>query len=169
LLLVADTWYKLGLSFNYTTGEIKVKELNGLFNRSFASSASTVDVGEVDILGSAGGTTAAPNTAASIGVFDNLLIRASSSDTLLGVNNNNLISSKFTLYPNPAKEFITISSPNVEIKTIQINDINGRFVKDIDVNNSNEVEINISNLSQGIYFIKIISEKETVTKKLIVE
>ena len=51
----------------------------------------------------------------------------------------------------------------------QINDINGRFVKDIDVNNSNEVEINISNLSQGIYFIKIISEKESVTKKLIVE
>lgn len=165
LILTTNTWYKLGLSFNYTTGEIKVKELTGLFDRTFASSAAANDVGEVDILAGAG----TANTVASIGVFDNLLVKASSTDTLLGVNNNTLLSSQLSIFPNPSNGIVTILAPEMAINSIEMSDINGRIVKITKVNGLNETQINVSDLAKGVYFLKIASDKGIATKKLVVE
>jgi len=72
--------------------------------------------------------------------------------TVLGVNSIN--NNSFEVYPNPAKDFITIKS-NKEISSINVLDVTGKTVltphqgfKPLDV-------LNISTLQKGIYFIKI--------------
>ena len=68
------------------------------------------------------------------------------------------------MYPNPAKETINIS--NVEKGNVYIYNVLGKEVlstKCVDGNNS----INVSSLVNGSYVIKILSEKNIITKRLI--
>ena len=67
---------------------------------------------------------------------------------------------EFTLYPNPAHNQITISSENLKINSIKILDITGRTIKRLLVNNEQSI-IDVSDLSNGIYFIKI-NQNQTV-------
>ena len=48
-------------------------------------------------------------------------------------------------------------------------DLNGRFVKNFNVADSSNVQVNISDLSVGVYMIKIVSDTGTTTKKVIKE
>ena len=65
--------------------------------------------------------------------------------------------------PNPAKDFITISSSsNVVIDSAVITDINGRIVK-----TSTSSQINISDLNSGVYFLKITTDQGVGTTKVI--
>lgn len=74
----------------------------------------------------------------------------------------------FEVSPNPAKDVIGISnSDNVILTDVSINDINGRTVKTLKVDNLSEVQINISDLNSGIYFMNITSESGTSVKKFI--
>lgn len=69
------------------------------------------------------------------------------------------------LAPNPAHNFIELDS-KLSISSIEIFDVNGRKIKSID-NNSSKIKIDISTLVSGIYFVKVISEGKSTTKKLI--
>ncbi|MBP9739878.1 MAG: T9SS type A sorting domain-containing protein [Chitinophagaceae bacterium] len=71
------------------------------------------------------------------------------------------------LYPNPAKENITILYP--KIKQVIITDITGKIVKNISVLNSNSTFINITSLLKGIYLVKVIGLSNSETIKLRVE
>lgn len=168
LILDANTWYKIGLSFNYTTGEIKVKGANGLFDRTFQGAAALENVGELDILAAAGGTTAAPNAAAGNGIFDNFVARASATDTL-GAISNEMSSATISVYPNPANDIVTISSSDIALNNVEMTDLNGRVVKNLNLGGVSNSEISISDLATGIYLLKINSNNDTITKKLIVE
>jgi hypothetical protein len=65
----------------------------------------------------------------------------------------------FILYPNPSSGIVNLSSKNnTEIDTIQITDLNGRIVKTIDANGLTEAQINISELTSGVYFATIETE-----------
>ena len=48
-------------------------------------------------------------------------------------------------------------------------DLNGRVVKTVNVADSSNVQVNISDLSVGVYMMKIVSDKGTTTKKVIKE
>ena len=59
----------------------------------------------------------------------------------------------FSLYPNPVKDVLHIKSNNTfSIETISIYDITG---KNVFRTNKNEQHINISNLSSGMYLLKL--------------
>ena len=59
-----------------------------------------------------------------------------------------------TVYPNPADDIIKIElGDNCYDNTLTITDITGKTVI-TEIVNSNTIEINVSNLSSGIYFIK---------------
>lgn len=78
--------------------------------------------------------------------------------------------STISIAPNPATEFINVTnSSNNSILNIVLTDLNGRIVKNIKVENKNDNQINISDLSSGIYMMKIVSDKGTSTKKVIKE
>ncbi|WP_317671026.1 T9SS type A sorting domain-containing protein [Lutibacter sp. TH_r2] len=86
------------------------------------------------------GTTAAGNFTLDKIVFDN--------DGTLGVNNYE--AKKIGVYPNPTADFISISTANNNIKSVYIYDVMGKQVKKF----NNPTNMDVSNLSKGIYLIK---------------
>jgi hypothetical protein len=77
-------------------------------------------------------------------------------------------SSKFSTYPNPANNSVTVSNnDNILLSNVVITDINGRNVKEVKVNNVSETEINISDLTSGIYFMNIDTDNGKAVKKII--
>lgn len=73
-------------------------------------------------------------------------------------------SESFIFYPNPAKDIIYVQS-NAQT-SFQLNIFNNLGKLVISTYSTNE--INISNLSNGLYFLKFSSEKNIQTKKLII-
>ncbi|WP_333600952.1 S8 family serine peptidase [Flavobacterium sp.] len=73
------------------------------------------------------------------------------------------------IYPNPAKNVLNYSvKNNVVIAETVINDISGKEVFRND-NAAATTQIDISNLSSGVYFVTFKSDKNTITKKFIKE
>ncbi|GEP50582.1 hypothetical protein FNO01nite_12540 [Flavobacterium noncentrifugens] len=71
------------------------------------------------------------------------------------------------IHPNPAKDFVKIQSKNM-IKTIDLFDVQGRILQ-TSVENKKETSIDLSQQSNGIYFLKITSEKGSKIEKIIKE
>lgn len=62
------------------------------------------------------------------------------------------------VYPNPATNIITIAAKEA-ISNVSIYDFQGRLVQQYDFNNSTEVKLNVTELSNGIYSIVANSAK----------
>lgn len=70
----------------------------------------------------------------------------------------------YTLYPNPTKDKLSITSSDpTEIRTVEVMDMNGKVLSTHQLSGSNAV-IDVSDVSTGIYFVKIVSETEKVTQ-----
>lgn len=80
---------------------------------------------------------------------------------------DNAIASKFRVYPNPAKDVLTIDSRNINISSINVFNVLGTKV--LERKELSDNQLDVSSLSNGIYFLKISAENATVTKKFIVE
>ena len=76
--------------------------------------------------------------------------------------------SEINIYPNPATNYFSVESNITSIDKLKIVNINGQMVKEIKANNYNDIQVNISDLKSGLYFIKIITDNYSITKKLIV-
>lgn len=86
--------------------------------------------------------------------------------TALGVNES--LANKFSTYPNPANNVVNISNNyNILLTNVRITDINGRTVKSVDVNNLSEAQMNVSDLTSGVYFMNIDTDSGVVVKKFI--
>ncbi|MEW4922496.1 T9SS type A sorting domain-containing protein [Algibacter sp. 2305UL17-15] len=72
-----------------------------------------------------------------------------------------------SVLPNPATHSATIySNNNQRVNSVELYDVTG---KKMFGELSNENTLNVSNLSDGIYLLKIFSETGSVTKKLVVK
>jgi hypothetical protein len=70
-----------------------------------------------------------------------------------------------SIYPNPTSNSVNIVSPK-EIKQLQLISITGKILKNT-YPNETSTQIDLSNLSSGIYFVKIIlNDNSIVTKKV---
>ncbi len=74
------------------------------------------------------------------------------------------IHNELALYPNPASSKITVSS-NIEIKNIKIIDVSGQVVSDKEVNDS-YIELNVSEIRTGFYFMQIETVKGVVNERI---
>jgi len=62
----------------------------------------------------------------------------------------------FSLFPNPAKDNLQIViSNNHNANDISVIDLTGKLVKNISINNTTNINIDVSDLNKGIYFIRI--------------
>jgi hypothetical protein len=92
---------------------------------------------------------------------------------VLSVNQNEFENS-ISMYPNPASNQVNITrqSNNKPIDAINIYDISGKFVKSVDKNQfsdaSSRINIDVSDLSNGTYLVKINSGNLYTTKKMVV-
>ncbi len=105
----------------------------------------------------------------AVQINDNGCIDTSTCYNVIITNINNIEDNIIEIYPNPAKQFVIITSSKLmQINQISIFDITGTKVftnKNIGDNNL----INVSKFQTGTYFIKIISTEKTITKKLIIK
>jgi hypothetical protein len=89
-----------------------------------------------------------------------------------GIDNVNNKQIKIQLYPNPAKSSTKIIIDGVEEETlISICDIQGRKINSIrysPINGKIEENIDLTNLTQGVYLINIKNANNSKTEKLIV-
>jgi hypothetical protein len=75
-------------------------------------------------------------------------------------------SSAVSVYPNPSAGIFTVEFANGLNKTINVTDITGRVVLTT-TSTADKVNVNISNLSNGIYYIKVISNNKAEVIKVV--
>jgi hypothetical protein len=84
--------------------------------------------------------------------------------TAAGINEIN--SMNFSIFPNPATSKITINSSNsLNGKTINLTTITGTLVKSILATKENNQELDVTDLSKGVYLIQI----DNKTTKVVIE
>lgn len=79
------------------------------------------------------------------------------------------INLKATVYPNPSADYVTLSIDNPEINQLsyQLLDIQGRVIRHEKFRKSN-VNIKMTSLNSGIYFLKVLSkQRQLKTFKII--
>ena len=69
------------------------------------------------------------------------------------------------IYPNPATNYITVFG-NIRDANVRIFDVNGRMVKSLKLSENNE--ISLSGIQDGIYFINVFNERSNIMNKIII-
>jgi hypothetical protein len=88
-------------------------------------------------------------------------------DVTVGKNELTSIQNKIDIFPNPASEVLSFRNVDVNSKKlISIFNMNGQLLSDNYIN-EDQKSLDISNLPQGIYSIKIQTERETIYKKFV--
>ncbi|WP_445454261.1 T9SS type A sorting domain-containing protein [Flavobacterium sp. 25HG05S-40] len=77
------------------------------------------------------------------------------------------IDDSISVYPNPSKGMVNINCAST-IKSVQMYDIQGRLLQTSLVN-KNQTDFDLSNQSNGVYFLKVISENGIGVKKIVKE
>ncbi|MEL0009575.1 MAG: T9SS type A sorting domain-containing protein, partial [Flammeovirgaceae bacterium] len=75
------------------------------------------------------------------------------------------------IYPNPTNDKLTvIVKPGLEIKDLYFVDFSGKTIKPKSLSRSRDnIDINVSNLNEGIYILEIVSDKEVDKVKIVIE
>ncbi|WP_161555247.1 GEVED domain-containing protein [Dokdonia sinensis] len=89
----------------------------------------------------------------------------------LGVAEQGSFENSIQLFPNPAKDIVTIAfNGPEELRSAKIVDVQGKLVKRVDLSNfSAQRVLNVSDLATGIYFVEISGVSSATVKKLIVK
>ena len=99
-------------------------------------------------------------------ILDNDGKKQYSEVKLLAISNKQMT---ISIFPNPAKDFVTISS-NQNIKSLQLTNLYGQVIQEYSSINSNSFQIKISTLASGVYWLKTLLKDGTHrTQKLLIE
>lgn len=80
----------------------------------------------------------------------------------------------FIIYPNPATELLNVEFNQSENKLISILmiDASGRIVKNMDYSSvvgENKIELNLTGIPHGMYYLRIVGDNRNQMKKVVVE
>lgn len=84
-----------------------------------------------------------------------------------GINDILSTQTLFSIYPNPAQNFIQINS-SYQVANIQIISVDGKVLKSLDVAKPNNI-ISLNEYTKGIYIIRFTTNHISKTEKLIIE
>ncbi|MBQ2303964.1 MAG: T9SS type A sorting domain-containing protein [Bacteroidales bacterium] len=88
------------------------------------------------------------------------------AEGVLGLQNVNIPT--LNVYPNPAKTQVTVTSSS-SIDRIEVTNILGQKVYENATVGANQTTINVADLQNGAYFVRVYSENCVITRKLIVK
>src|SRR5690606_28855876 len=144
-----DTWYTLKMSYDFNAGTIEYF-LNGesIYQGATWTNATTVD--QLFFV---------YDNYESGFYIDNIVI----SSRTVSVED---FASNFSVYPNPATNVINVANSADVINNVTITDLNGRTVKQVAVG-VNDAQINISDLSQGVYILNATTNGKSFTQKIV--
>lgn len=144
----------------------------------------SAEVDSVEVIVSAGGfnpnepsvvATASPYVATGLNhstetLYSNVTTDDRVAFTTLGVNGiYDVENGTLTLFPNPASDKVNVTVGGFEGEVeVEIVDMNGRRVAGYTTKDS-ELTINVSDLAQGAYFVRVTGDTHTAVRKLIVK
>lgn len=74
------------------------------------------------------------------------------------------------VYPNPVTDILTIETPDFPAFELSLQDLNGRSVIQHKViANQVKMEINVSDLSPGIYFLSLVADGKQTTRRIVIQ
>ncbi|MCX6233156.1 MAG: thiol protease/hemagglutinin PrtT [Bacteroidetes bacterium] len=92
---------------------------------------------------------------------------------IVGIEENEEIANSITLYPNPANDFVNLdfTNCNQKISAIKVYDNIGKEICSYKLADfsDNIYQIPISDLSNGLYFLSVVSENKVFTKKFTIQ
>ena len=95
-----------------------------------------------------------------------IIVQVIQDGSAVGIPESNL--SSIRLFPNPAKDEVKISLNNSSDNTrVSLIDMTGKILFDRSVPGNNEVSLKVGDLPRGYYFIKVLINNETITRRLI--
>jgi len=86
-------------------------------------------------------------------------------DACTGINKLNTLSG-VKLYPNPASTSFVVESNSTSVKTIEVSDLTGRVIL-TNTSSADKININISNFANGVYYVKVQSDKSSEVIKIV--
>lgn len=170
----AKLWKNGGNNYGGTTTKLPLELPNPYWGTYYASSVFVINKDIYVVGGQTDGVGMLwknGNTPVALGVDD----YPSFVSSIFVENSNNSIvvmeaEQAIDIYPNPTNEILKIRSKNLRVINVEIFDVYGRK-QNVRVNNllSNESRINISQLSAGVYFVKILTDAGEAIKKVLKE
>ena len=128
------------------------------------STAST-QTNSYTITGLTGGTTYQIQVQANCG--DGNLSDWSPAINVTTTGIENRLESSVNLYPNPAKEYVDIRvDGDLNVTIMEVYDVYGKLINTVNVID-NPTRINVSSLANGMYFVRVTTEKGMVTKTFV--
>lgn len=85
------------------------------------------------------------------------------TDSTLGLDEDTISENAIKVFPVPTRNIIKVIS-NLDIEQTDVFDVNGRNVLKI---KGNSREINLSDFSTGVYFVKFMTANQSITKRII--
>jgi PKD repeat protein len=71
-----------------------------------------------------------------------------------------------SVVPNPASNLVKVSFNENKSNFVQVIDLNGKIVKSLNAISTNQIELNVSDLSEGLYIVKLTNATGVTTTKL---
>ncbi len=132
-----------------------LKTTNGGTSWTGMSSGSTNDLSAVFFTNA--------NTGYTVGI-NGTILATNDGGGPLGVNEDNPISNSLKLYPDPTCKELTVET--VETGSLSVYNLNGVLLLQREITKPDPT-INVSNLPDGMYVLKVVGEKEAVVGKFI--
>lgn len=95
-------------------------------------------------------------------MFDNISLKATNTIDLLAVNDVVNTKTNIGIYPNPTTDFLKFDT-NAKIDAVQVFDISGKAVNAQLIDN----QVDVRNLQNGVYLLKITTAEGTSSQKFI--
>lgn len=88
--------------------------------------------------------------------------------TCVGINENSIFANNVHVFPNPAKEMLNIEVSSSDNYSVVLTNLIGKVIL-TDKSSKDKMNINLSSIAPGVYFLTIDSKGQKTTKKIIVE
>lgn len=93
---------------------------------------------------------------------DNIVVTNATAGT------NEFMKNNFTVFPNPATDVLNLTAvTTASINNVSITDLNGRTVKQQNLDGVSSAQINVSDLTAGVYFVSVDSVQGKGTMKFV--
>jgi len=82
--------------------------------------------------------------------------------------NESAENSSISLFPNPATDVVTFTTVGTSLQEVNIYDLTGKMIYS-NISNNDRLDVNTSAFASGTYIVKVVTESESVTRRLIVQ
>jgi type IX secretion system substrate protein/NHL repeat-containing protein len=185
---VTTSYTVTGTAFNINIGTaISTVSVNALPTLTITASTQTICIGGTSTLTVSGANTYTWSNTGATGVSISASPTVTVNYTVTGTDGNGCInmdtlsvivencttginefanSKEVNIYPNPNNGSFVIESSSITKQTMQLYDVNGKFVLSQTING--KTTIDASSLNEGVYNISIISGEGVVNKRLVI-